>query len=65
VISFTLGPGAAAWAGAAPSDAVATAVHPAMAIAAPRIVHRGRLMALSSRSVRSVTAHHQYNRRLM
>jgi hypothetical protein len=56
-ISFTVGPGVvAAGAAAAPNEAVATAVHPAMAIAAPRIVHRGRFKALSSRSARSVTA---------
>jgi hypothetical protein len=36
-----------------------------MAIAALRMVHRGRVKALSSRSTRRVTGHHQYNRRLM
>src|SRR5215470_10622772 len=45
-ISLTVGPGAAAWAGATASNAAAAAVHPAIAIAALRTVHRGRFMAL-------------------
>ena len=56
-ISFTVGPGVAAWADATPSNVVAAAVHPAMAIAALRIAHRGRFKALSSRVIRRVTAH--------